>query len=76
MPKGVVATVGRHFEVARAQVDRMALSPELWLCSCRSLDASLWEVVMALSTGATLGSDFERRSEVALRSATLCSPVG
>jgi pristinamycin I synthase 3 and 4 len=55
-PKGVVVTHDGIPSLARAQVDRLGLTANSRVLQFASLsfDASLWEVVMALTSGATL----------------------
>ncbi len=55
-PKGVVATHRGIAALAEAQTDRLGLSPRARVLQFASLnfDASLWEIVMALASGAGL----------------------
>ena len=57
MPKGVVVTQAGIASLAGAQVERLGLSGESRVLQFASLnfDASVWELVMALSTGARAG---------------------
>jgi len=78
MPKGVVVTQAGISSMAGAQLERMAVSREsrVLLFASLNFDASLWEVAMALSTGATLVLlREEERSGSALRDLLLAQAV-
>ena len=78
MPKGVVVTQAGISSMAGAQLECMAVSREsrVLLFASLNFDASLWEVAMALSTGATLVLlREEERSGSALRDLLLAQAV-
>jgi nonribosomal peptide synthetase DhbF len=55
-PKGVVVTHAGIRSLARSQVERLGVTPDSRILQFAGLsfDASLWEIVMALTTGAAL----------------------
>jgi amino acid adenylation domain-containing protein len=68
VPKGVVVTHQGIPSLAASQMERLKLTEESRILQFASLnfDASLWELLMALSTGATLVLPEEQREGAAL----------
>ena len=73
-PKGVVVTHAGIASLAGAQVERLGLSRQSRVLQFASLnfDASLWELVMALTTGARLVLLREESAGAARRCARCC----